>query len=952
MLPALLGLDCLGESGTQLEFMKTNLKKLNSMGQKSLFSFNRFLRQAPFHALLVFCLLVVTLMKADAQAPSSVAGRTFSVQVTSGEYPPFASDGYYLFLPAVSGHDYQIIGIYGIESSSGTYSYSEAGATGTAQMDDNLGGSLETDLTFDSATLGDYEATSEKYSATQTGNFEMFSAPVPSSLPGKQFTCSIEAGAAPFANAGSFIFEAATSGRTYAMTGDGTNTASSTGTYSYSKINGNTGELKISDSVLGNDTIYFAFNSGTNGGFAIKSASTDGYQIGHFLETDTGSLQVKIAPAAAITNGAQWQVDGGMLQPSDATITNLPVGDHIVSFTTITNWTTPSNQTVSVRANSTTTAIGTYVAQTGALQVFIKPAQANKAGAKWQVQGTAFHTNGAIVTDLTPGDKTVSFTSIPGWLAPLDQTVTISIDQTNATTGFYVDITPPTLAIVSPRSGQSVSNAAFTLSGAANDNVAVGAVYVQLGGGTWTNAASTNGFTNWSAGAILAPGSNTVRAYAVDTSSNVSSTNKVTFRYIPSATVIVQTNGRGGINPVDNGELLAIGTNYTLTATPGRNWIFSNWVVTGSQSFVSNSPVLRFTMRSNLVLTANFVTNVFLAAQGTYNGLFAPAGAPREQTNSGSFTFTLTTNGVLSGKLTIGTNTPVLSGQFNPAGAVSIVTPRTGLSTLTTTLQLGFTNQTVQGSVGDGSFLASLSGDRAVFSSSHPATNFAGQYTFFILGTNRPTVGPFGSSFGTVTVAPGGTITFAGRLADGTVIGPSSSVVLQGGNWPFYVPLYGGAGSLWGEFLFTNQTLTPASPLSWINATNTARTALYRTGFTNPSALMAGSPYNASAQPLLGLTNLVAILHSSNGDVAITNQITLAPNSAITVVPKSQDPENTNKLALTINKRTGAISGTFADPANPRQPDNIYGVLMQNRTNAAGWFIGTNQNGSFTIGQP
>jgi hypothetical protein len=75
----------------------------------------------------------------------------------------------------------------------------------------------------------------------------------------------------------------------------------------------------------------------------------------------SGSLQVTIIPAGAITNGAQWRVDGGTLKNSGATVSNLSVGNHTVSFSTIYDWTTPSNQTVSVSANSTNTALGTYV---------------------------------------------------------------------------------------------------------------------------------------------------------------------------------------------------------------------------------------------------------------------------------------------------------------------------------------------------------------------------------------------------------------------------------------------------------------------------------------------------------------------------------------------------------------------------------------------------------------
>ncbi len=73
-----------------------------------------------------------------------------------------------------------------------------------------------------------------------------------------------------------------------------------------------------------------------------------------------GSLQVTITPAGAITAGAQWKVDGGIPQPSGATVLGLSVGNHTVSFTTVSPWMTPSNQTVSVSANSTATATGIY----------------------------------------------------------------------------------------------------------------------------------------------------------------------------------------------------------------------------------------------------------------------------------------------------------------------------------------------------------------------------------------------------------------------------------------------------------------------------------------------------------------------------------------------------------------------------------------------------------------
>jgi hypothetical protein len=69
----------------------------------------------------------------------------------------------------------------------------------------------------------------------------------------------------------------------------------------------------------------------------------------------------------------------------------------------------------------------------------------------------------------------------------------------------------------------------------------------------------------------------------------------------------VETNGEGSINPVYNDTPLQIGKNYTITATPAKNFLFENW--SGGTSLpltvLTNKPTLFFTMESNLVLEAN-----------------------------------------------------------------------------------------------------------------------------------------------------------------------------------------------------------------------------------------------------------------------------------------------------------------------------------------------------------
>jgi len=92
---------------------------------------------------------------------------------------------------------------------------------------------------------------------------------------------------------------------------------------------------------------------------------------------------------------------------------------------------------------------------------------------------------------------------------------------------------------------------------------------------------------------------------------------------------------------------------------------------------LTNGPVLKFAMQSNLVLQANFVTNPFLVAAGsTYYGLFAPTAAPRQNTNSGAIHFTLGTSGSLSGAILLGPDTLQFSTNFDISGSARINSPR------------------------------------------------------------------------------------------------------------------------------------------------------------------------------------------------------------------------------------------------------------------------------------
>jgi len=163
-------------------------------------------------------------------------------------------------------------------------------------------------------------------------------------------------------------------------------------------------------------------------------------------------------------------------------------------------------------------------------------------------------------------------------------------------------IARPTISIVSPKKNASVSSATLVVSGEAGSKPAVADVFYQLNGGVWSVAQTTNGWANWTATLTLAPGPNTLAAYAVDSLGRSSTTNSVKFVYVLRARPIVQTIGEGTVTPNYSGQLLQIGNTYSMTAVAAAGFKFTDW--TGSAP--TTKATVSFVIASNLTFTANF----------------------------------------------------------------------------------------------------------------------------------------------------------------------------------------------------------------------------------------------------------------------------------------------------------------------------------------------------------
>jgi len=94
-------------------------------------------------------------------------------------------------------------------------------------------------------------------------------------------------------------------------------------------------------------------------------------------------------------------------------------------------------------------------------------------------------------------------------------------------TVFRFSIIRPILIISSPHQGRPVTNKEMIVTGKAKGKSPVLGVMVQVNDGNWTEAQTSDGWTNWTASVTLKSGANIIRAYASDNVGDLSRTNSV-----------------------------------------------------------------------------------------------------------------------------------------------------------------------------------------------------------------------------------------------------------------------------------------------------------------------------------------------------------------------------------------------------------------------------------------
>lgn len=494
------------------------------------------------------------------------------------------------------------------------------------------------------------------------------------------------------------------------------------------------------------------------------------------------------------------------------------------------------------------------------------------------------------------------------------------------------DTVAPKVAFTVPSAFAKVTNAMLTVYGTASDEVALRRVEVQYG----TNAAQSLGTSNfWSARVNLDIGTNQILARAYDYRGHTSTVSRYFIRLPISQLLLMATPG-GTVTPNLNSNVLIVGQRYTLTAKPSSKFLFAGW--TGGVA--TNAAKLTFTMVSNLVLQANFVTNDFLGVKGTYQGLFDDTNAPAPaHETAGFFKATVSDKGGYSGSLQQGTKTYSFSGHFELDGKSTNGIKFQKTNTLVAVLCLDLTNglNQITGTLTSSNLNARILATRPIYKSGVSNAPFAGRYTMNFASAPAPAHPP---GFGVLTVVAdnAGTITIAGKLGEGTATAqrvPAS----HDGLVPYYQSLSSGRGSIFGWLRFTNDAPdTLAGSLLWTKPA-APKDKLYPNGFTNRTTAF-GSTYSSAllATAISNAVNIEAHITGLTADT-LTNTLTMSAKNTFT---------STNGLKLKLDLRTGLWTGSFPEPTT-RKALPVNATLLQQRGNGGGYTLGTNASAAVEL---
>jgi uncharacterized repeat protein (TIGR01451 family) len=382
--------------------------------------------------------------------------------------------------------------------------------------------------------------------------------------------------------------------------------------------------------------------------------------------------------------------------------------------------------------------------------------------------------------------------------------------------------------------------------------------------------------------------------------------------------------------------------------------------------------------------TFTIAVTTYLEETGTYNGLItAAAGLAPAHANAGLIRVQVLRSGAFTAVLRLSGRNYLVTGHFDKAGvatfgraklpAYALKRPLQPDLQLQLQLDVGGGSDQLTGTLADGGQpFATLVADRALYALPSLAKapfravppEILGRYTVILPAKTPQETGraassyPQGDGAGTLVVDTRGRATLRAYLPDGSRVVYINSLS-KANTWPLYLPLYRNAGSLSGPVTFRDRkdlSDFDALDLHWFKPPSPARR--YPGGWMSGLQIdLLGSKYivTPGRSVLEPLPNppLAAPQPGGNVEVALTGGSLAAPGLLHPLNLDARDHARSIvgekvPLSLGLIRSTGFVAGRFYDPAS-RRFLTYFGYVFQKQGMASGFFLDTQESGSFVL---
>jgi hypothetical protein len=681
-----------------------------------------------------------------------------------------------------------------------------------------------------------------------------------------------------------------------------------------------------------------------------------------------GEVQVTLGPAAAVTGGARWKLDGGPEQISGAVVSTAE-GAHTLSFKAVPGFAKPADQTIMVVSGETLEVVVNYsavplpsivqvpasqwvmVGQGVTLQV---EAEADEAeiSYQWQKNGTAIKNAKSAALTL----NNVGVAAAGNYAVKVSTEVGAAVPMPSANLGVVGAVSGPlavneggTLTLNQTAAGPGISYQWLRDGHPLSNDIAAGVAGADRARLVIKNVTAA------------AAGMYACRLTMPDAAGGPSLEQlgperpvSITLRPIINDMVLGPWRVGGSVTDLVTAQNGA--TRFTIRGLPpGVSLNFTTGQLSGrpqvaktySLSITATNAAGRSETKVVPVVCEDFAGK----AQGSFDGLIGRS--PLNAELGGWIKCTVARTGALSGQLTVGRVRHRFSGGVetlpgpNPTATLTIPRGRTQPA-LTLNLAFDAVTGAVTGTLTDGvQPAAAVTCRRNPWNlRNQPATPWVGTYTAAIQPVDgmemveavdvvepegaaippEPLSIPRGAGFTSAKIAASGLVSWSGRMADGAAFTWSSTLSDEGLS-SLHTLLYGGTGSAqgWNQWQAPSAGETDVTldgTLDWFKYIQLSnKVTNYKAGFPLHDLSLTGGRYQppAAGERVLGITDVPqrnAGLRFSQGGIeqaalgaAASIDFTLTAANKSVPLPVEENPAQTRLTKLVAN--SGAFQGTF-----------------------------------------